>query len=131
MNPRTFSFPTVFQLDQALVSLTVRRVEYRTSGPTIAVLLEVPEYPQPDHRFILWSPVQSSHLGFGSLGSGFTRFCTRPYNLPFSSQIVTIDLALPVTSSTVLHRPTGEFFDISILPPSALDRRSDNRSEQH
>jgi hypothetical protein len=30
-----------------------RRVEYRTSGPSIAVLLQIPENPQPNHRLAL------------------------------------------------------------------------------
>src|ERR1700753_1442459 len=54
------------------------------------------------------SPEQSSHLGLGFFGSGSISFWTFPKSLPFSSQMVTIDWTLPVTSSMVFQRPTGD-----------------------
>src|ERR1700677_2666997 len=40
--------PAFFYRDQALVGLSIRRVQDRSSGPSIAVLLKIPENPQPN-----------------------------------------------------------------------------------
>src|ERR1700678_1753480 len=47
---------TVLYGEQALVGLPGRGVEYRTSGPSVAVLLQIPENPHPKHRLSFLSP---------------------------------------------------------------------------
>jgi hypothetical protein len=43
---------TVFKRDGAGIELAVAWIEHSAAGPSIAVLLEVPENPKPDDRLI-------------------------------------------------------------------------------
>src|SRR5580704_7007071 len=109
INPRTFSFAPPSSIE--------RRHLYVL--PLSGSSMVPPDQASPSfcksHRIFspttgrpFCSPVHGVHRGFGSWGSGSTSFWIRPYNLPASSQMVTTDLTLPVASSTVFHRPTGE-----------------------
>jgi hypothetical protein len=51
-------------------------------------------------------------------------FSMLPFSLPFSSQMMTIDLTLFVASSTVFHLPTGVDGDELCADNRSVDKRS-------
>src|SRR5262249_21247675 len=109
MNPRPFSFfPLSYTMIKDLYTLPL-------SGSRILPPDHLsPSFPRsqrirsPTNGLPFSSPSQRLHRGSGSLESGSMSFSIRPYSLPFSSQMLTIEVALPVASSMVFHRPTGE-----------------------